>query len=736
MRFGALELDLTSGELRRGDEKVQVSPKAFEVLKALLERPGEVVTREELRTRLWPADTFVEFDDSLNHAVKKLRQVLGDSATDPELIETLPRRGYRFICAVETGSAAAVVSSSIPAALTETHATEPQAQEHRSRKMLGIALAAAIVVLACAAGFTWYLTEPSPALRIASYTQITSDGQWKRVAGADGSNVYLNLFVPNGHGVVPVSGGRVAPLSIDLPTSKDSPNDNPQILGVSPAGSKLLVGSNWNPGSGRDLWIVDAHGGEARYLAKGYWATWSPDSGTVVYSTLHGDLYTIPSEGGEPRLLLASPAPPGRPLEVKGLVWSPDGSRIRFVRDERYWEVSAEGKNPHEILPAWHASNPRFFMSTGHWTPDGEFFLFIAGIIGFYQNPAAGNQIWALDERRSWLHRSHPEPFELTTGAIHWGGVGFAVSQDGKTIYPTGMMPRGELVEYDTKSKEMVPYLGGISAEGGSFSKDGRYLVYVTFPEGVMWRANRDGSGRLQLTKPPLYPVTPEWSPDGTQILFFDWSAQERGVMYTLSSQGGTPKRVLPGDKEWELFPDWSPDGKKIVFEQVPAGAGTTGSGTDFNIGANNRILELDTGRLSDLPPCPKFCVTPRWSPDGRYIFSMTYDNDLALFDFRTDKWSLFNLRSDSMVYPRWSPDSHSIYFGDYDYPGGFFKSGDPGIYRVPITGGKAEKVVDLTGFSSTGNLGGWIGLDPDGNLLLTRQAGTYDIFALALERK
>src|SRR5690348_4278261 len=95
--FGSFELDLTSGELRRAGQKIALPPKAFEVLKALLERPGEVITREELRARLWPADTFVEFDDSLNHAVKKLRLALGDAAEDPEFIETLPRYGYRFI---------------------------------------------------------------------------------------------------------------------------------------------------------------------------------------------------------------------------------------------------------------------------------------------------------------------------------------------------------------------------------------------------------------------------------------------------------------------------------------------------------------------------------------------------------------------------------------------------------------------------------------------------------------
>ena len=96
-RFGSFELDLASGELFNDGQKVALPPIAFGVLKALMERPGEVVTREELRARLWDAETFVEFNDSLNHAVNKLRRAVGDSAEDPRFIETLPRFGYRFI---------------------------------------------------------------------------------------------------------------------------------------------------------------------------------------------------------------------------------------------------------------------------------------------------------------------------------------------------------------------------------------------------------------------------------------------------------------------------------------------------------------------------------------------------------------------------------------------------------------------------------------------------------------
>ncbi|HYA22622.1 MAG TPA: winged helix-turn-helix domain-containing protein [Terriglobales bacterium] len=106
--FDGFELDPTSGELHKDGRKVALAPKVFELLCALTERPGEVVTREELRAKLWTSDTFVEFDDSLNHAIKKLRQVLGDSPEDPQFIETMPRHGYRFIAPVDSPRAPAV----------------------------------------------------------------------------------------------------------------------------------------------------------------------------------------------------------------------------------------------------------------------------------------------------------------------------------------------------------------------------------------------------------------------------------------------------------------------------------------------------------------------------------------------------------------------------------------------------------------------------------------------------
>src|SRR5271167_1487403 len=105
IRFDAFDVDMRSGEVRKHGIRLKLQDQPFQVLSLLLEHPGDVVTREELRQKLWPGDTFVDFDTGLNSAVKKLRDVLGDSADEPRYIETLPRRGYRFIAAVENGAA-------------------------------------------------------------------------------------------------------------------------------------------------------------------------------------------------------------------------------------------------------------------------------------------------------------------------------------------------------------------------------------------------------------------------------------------------------------------------------------------------------------------------------------------------------------------------------------------------------------------------------------------------------
>ena len=108
LRFDAFEVDLRAGELYKGGRKIKLQEQPFQVLAMLLERPGDVVTREEMQKRLWPADTFVDFDHSLNTAIKKLRQALGDDKKKPRYVETLPKRGYRFLGTVKRPAAPAL----------------------------------------------------------------------------------------------------------------------------------------------------------------------------------------------------------------------------------------------------------------------------------------------------------------------------------------------------------------------------------------------------------------------------------------------------------------------------------------------------------------------------------------------------------------------------------------------------------------------------------------------------
>src|ERR1700735_2386205 len=132
VRFGVFEVDLAAGELRKSGRRIRLPEQPLQILALLLARPGEVITREEVRQKLWPADTFVDFDHSLNTAVNKLRETLGDSASSPRYIETLARRGYRFIAPVQTEAP----STGRGARLTSRFASEVASAEHQDSAQL------------------------------------------------------------------------------------------------------------------------------------------------------------------------------------------------------------------------------------------------------------------------------------------------------------------------------------------------------------------------------------------------------------------------------------------------------------------------------------------------------------------------------------------------------------------------------------------------------------------------
>lgn len=157
LRFGVFEVDPARGELRREGMKVRIHDQPLHVLLALLERPGEIVTRQELRDRLWAGDTFVEFDNGLNNAIKRLRDALGDAAESPQFIETIPRRGYRFLVPVTQVDVA-------PAPAEAPVAPQPSSTRLRGAERVLVGLAIVVISLALATGVYWTMGKRSPAL--------------------------------------------------------------------------------------------------------------------------------------------------------------------------------------------------------------------------------------------------------------------------------------------------------------------------------------------------------------------------------------------------------------------------------------------------------------------------------------------------------------------------------------------------------------------------------------------
>ena len=187
-RFGVFEVNLQSGETRKSGIHIKLQGQPYQILAMLLERPAEIVTQEEIRRRLWPADTFVEFEDSIHSAVKKLRQLLGDSADHPRYVETLPRVGYRFIAPLEREGAAEAPPEREPADVEpggDARRAETAKGQPRSRWLMPVAVAAGLVAAALGGGYFQWLRHRVQAqpmnqrvmLAVLPFENLTGDGE-------------------------------------------------------------------------------------------------------------------------------------------------------------------------------------------------------------------------------------------------------------------------------------------------------------------------------------------------------------------------------------------------------------------------------------------------------------------------------------------------------------------------------------------------------------------------------
>ena len=700
-KFGEFRLDSGQFELLRDGQSIRVEPKPLELLILLASRQGQLVTRPEIAQRLWDSEVFVDTEHGINTAIRKIRQVLGDDSEVPRFVQTVTGKGYRILCPVEVSNGQTGVQNFLivdDPADDQMPKLQPAENRRRPKQLLSAIVFATVLVICLTIAFL-YFRRPLPPPRITEYNQITHDGRPKQLFGTDGSRLYFSPEPSEAIAQVSVSGGEVTKVPIEVSDSG--------MLAISPDGATFLL-----QGPDMNVWSDGVLGGSLRRM-NGVFATnaaYSADGKYVAYATTDGDIYRMRSDGTESqRLVSKSTTAPSSEWSPYALSWSPDGRILRFSELNKIWEVSSTGSNLHRLFSGQAASTPHCY---GHWTPDGKFFIFLAGgqrgtgIGSFYQ-------IWALDERRGPFRQPPSEPIQLTSGPMRWYGA--IPSKDGTKIFALGVTQRGELVRFDSTSRQFQPFLDGISAEFLAFSPDGKSVAYVTFPEGILWRANADGGEEVQLTDPPLYPTSPRWSPDGSQILFSAApNAQNTEVLYAVSSQGGEPHRLIPEDNGKQGDGSWSPDGRRIVFH------------TQSNGEAALRIFDLDSHRITDVPG-PVGLYSPRWSPDGRYIAALsTHVSDLIVCDLETHQWSTV-LSHEGTGFPSWSRDSRYLYI--------LYADQEPGVYRVFVKGGAPERGVDLKGFHHTGVVSAWMGLDPNDVPLLLRDVGTDDIYALTLDQ-
>jgi DNA-binding winged helix-turn-helix (wHTH) protein len=434
--FGPFELDPQCGEVRQDGIRLKLQGQPIQILEMLLARPGQLVTREEIQERLWPADTFVDFDHSLNTAVKKLRQALSDEADAPRYIETLPKRGYRFIGKVETPSEVAAV---VVPAETKVH---PRAEGTRRIPRIQFLAACAVAFLAGVGVLIYLESKPLPRPMITGSHPLVRNAypkMWPSKAMTDGTSVYFQEDRPTGVITlqVPVTGGTESAIDTVRGNLQDISMDGSQLLFIAPDETQP---------SQTNVWSQPLPVGPPRLILKNADSPiWTQDGRGFFFVRDEKELCLANADGTEIRRLAITPN-----AFVPTL--SPDGTRIRFVEvpdpltDMKIWDVRADGTNPHIVLAGVN------FVFGGTWSHDGRTFFFTA-------SDGDRNNLWALADEPSRWGRSPSPPQQLTFGPTSIGPP--SISKDGRQLFAIGVEHQGELSVYDRASVSSFPIWKG-----------------------------------------------------------------------------------------------------------------------------------------------------------------------------------------------------------------------------------------------------------------------------------
>lgn len=731
-RFGLYEVNLGNGVLTRHGSRVKLQDQPFRILSLLLQRPGEVVTREQLRQALWEEGTHVNFDGSLNAALKKLRAALQDDAENPRFIETVPRQGYRFLApvhvvpnpAAETaqpsigepkdGNAIEVRLQLNPALATEAARVAQWDHERAERAQRWFDTLLLTVAILFGSWLLFYIVYPVPRPSVQRMNRLTFGGRIEEWGGivSDGTRIFFleregdhwNLMQTS------VEGGNAE----RMPT----PFENTRLFAISPDHSQFLIGQFTQRGTEMPLWLWPVQGGEPRRLGQtiGTDPTWSPNGAEIVF--VNGSkVYSVRRDG---TMLHELARVSGK---ARSPEWSPDGATIRFTVEtgnreepwpgeftgqftsESVWEMSSNGSGLHPVVMA-NGQPPR--QSLGSWTADGRYYLF-SGC------EEADCNLWGTRETWNWYRRSQHGPFPLTSGpdSLHVA----IPEQAGARVFAFSFRSHRELQKIYARTLRTETIGIGSSAEQASVSPDGDVVAYVNRQDGSLWSSHADGSSRLRLTSPPLRAADPRWSPKGEQLLFTGYRPGQTSQIYVLSSDGGALRPVAP--KDWEAGgADWLPDGYRLIVSMRNAR-----THPEYGL----YFLEPTTGIFRELPGTEGFSQ-PRSSPDGMFIAALDEAHQhLMIYDVRKVTWEE-GASGGMLGTASWTADSAAIYFQD-------MQDADEAVYKTEWPGGKAARV---TGFGDILRASAshcvFSGVGKDGSLYVMLERGLTDIYSLDLD--
>lgn len=695
VRFGLFEVDLAARELRRQGKLIKLQDRPFELLAVLLERPGEVVTREEFRRRLWPVDTFVDFDASLNTSVNKLRQALSDSAENPRFIATSGRKGYRFIApiSIEEGTPPLPVVG-----------TNPRAEERRPRLRLYAVLSLSTVVVA--AIVATLALRPQPLPKVLDLVQITHDGlldPWGKLT-TDGARIFYLDHAGSRWTLMqaPASGGEAQPFAQP---------QNTRVVDIAPDRADLLSFTFVGRSDDLPLWLTPVVGGPARRAGNivANDAVFARDGRRIFFSRSDG-IYSCERDGSAVKKLV------DLPRSSEYLRWSPDGQRLRFTEigpgsnQSSIWEVSANGDNLHEVnLNLLQPGSP----CCGRWSNDGRYFFFTLTRNNLHS-------IWAIrDSGRAWLSRA-AKPVQLTFGPENYGGL--ITGADSNRIFVWGGNEQFDITRYYPQSGRIQPLLPGIHSLNTSLSPDGAWLTFTA--GGDLWRSRADGSMRQSLVSGYSSISQVQWSPDGTRILFHVVDGAQLDKFLVVPVEGGPSAELVLGSGHNE--PYWSPDGKSIVFAKWADGETKLAQSGIF-------LLDPHTSVITRVPDSEGL-IHPRFSPDRRFLAAVTnFDQEpsqptrVMLLDTQTRSWR--EIARGALVNPVvWSADSKDFYYQDV------LAENQP-AFRFSAATGKSNSFVDFADLLRAGYARCVLeGFAPDGTLIVSLRRNEVNIYRLDLD--